>query len=393
MPGKLDVYAFGEAGVNVVDSVVHVATNQLRQAQNAQWNPIGEQKGLSLRPAMLPLNAVAMDGDILAIFPIPFTDPSPSFGFSGFVVRNNIWHTTANGDSWQPIAEPTGLDPDLFVGTYQHWAYFLEIDGPATGVDVKRWNGVTVETLHNEPFPVGSAVSVRGALVGDQLALFLRGDSDSSAKLFTVPDMTAGTVTTDFTADGTGAIWGGLNAAGQLFIMEAAAATPRIVRWDGAAWDVEYTSPDNTVPYSPLPYALGAQLAFLNEDIGNSNVRIVRRNGDGTWTAVHTGTGGFQFYAFDSTRIFAARQQTNDVEIWSSTDGSTWALDKDLTADFADAGTVQGMMMANGELFILTEAPVGPDQSQNIYRRSSGGVYTEVFDAAWTGGLEYIGAL
>lgn len=78
MPGKFDLYAFGEAGVNVVDSVVHVATNQLRIAQNAQWNPIGEQKGLCLRPGMQPLNAAPMDGPILALFPIPFPDPDPA---------------------------------------------------------------------------------------------------------------------------------------------------------------------------------------------------------------------------------------------------------------------------------------------------------------------------
>ena len=78
MPGKFDLYAFGEGGVNVVDSVVHVASNQLRSAQNAQWNPDGEQKGLCLRLGMTAFNDTPMPGAILQIFAPPFPDPAPT---------------------------------------------------------------------------------------------------------------------------------------------------------------------------------------------------------------------------------------------------------------------------------------------------------------------------
>jgi hypothetical protein len=78
MPGKFDLYAIGEAGVNVVDSVVHIATNQLRLAQNAQWSPISEQKGLVLRDGMQLFNPEAMPGPILMIYAPPFPDLSPT---------------------------------------------------------------------------------------------------------------------------------------------------------------------------------------------------------------------------------------------------------------------------------------------------------------------------
>src|SRR5690554_5132467 len=108
MPGKFDLYAFGEAGVNVVDSVVHVATNQLRVAQNAQWNPINEQKGLCLRPGMQPLNPDPMQGPILALFPIPFPDPivpvPPTVATLAYIASDGgggyLWRQSEDGTTW-----------------------------------------------------------------------------------------------------------------------------------------------------------------------------------------------------------------------------------------------------------------------------------------------------
>lgn len=71
------VYSLGDKGVNVTDDPLHTDIGDVTTAQNASFYASGKRGGLSKRLGMRLLNAVALNGSVLALAAFTFTDPTP----------------------------------------------------------------------------------------------------------------------------------------------------------------------------------------------------------------------------------------------------------------------------------------------------------------------------
>jgi hypothetical protein len=71
MGAILVVYNFGQGGVNVDESPLHIKDNQLRKAQNAISDPLGVEEGITARPGLKKFNASAANGVVLGGIGVP----------------------------------------------------------------------------------------------------------------------------------------------------------------------------------------------------------------------------------------------------------------------------------------------------------------------------------
>jgi hypothetical protein len=70
----LTLFNFGAEGVNVDASDLHMKDGELRKAQNAISDPLGNQGGLKNRPGLTRFNALAANGSILGGISVPLPD-------------------------------------------------------------------------------------------------------------------------------------------------------------------------------------------------------------------------------------------------------------------------------------------------------------------------------
>lgn len=72
---QLLVYNFGQVGLDLVNSPVHVQDGHLELCQNAQVSPHDLELAIKKRDGMTKLNETVMDGPILAIANISLAEP------------------------------------------------------------------------------------------------------------------------------------------------------------------------------------------------------------------------------------------------------------------------------------------------------------------------------
>jgi hypothetical protein len=77
MPGKHNVYNLGEAGIDIVESPVHVADGVVLTAQNAQLAPVDLEGAIRKRDGMAKFNALVAAGQIVSGFNVSLLDPFP----------------------------------------------------------------------------------------------------------------------------------------------------------------------------------------------------------------------------------------------------------------------------------------------------------------------------
>ncbi len=64
-------FALGQSGVNVDKSDLHIADEEVRQAQNAIRDPLGVEGGLKNRPGLVKFNSVAGNALVLGGISVP----------------------------------------------------------------------------------------------------------------------------------------------------------------------------------------------------------------------------------------------------------------------------------------------------------------------------------
>lgn len=77
--GILRVFTLGSKGVNVDKNPLEMDDDELRSAQNAVSDPLGNDAGVGKRPGMKAQNSVAAAGIIMGGIGVPLLDQS-SFG-------------------------------------------------------------------------------------------------------------------------------------------------------------------------------------------------------------------------------------------------------------------------------------------------------------------------
>lgn len=74
MSDILALYDFGQLGVNVDKSDLHLDDAELRKAQNIIRDPLGIEGGLKNRPGLIKFNASAAAGAVLGGVGVPLLD-------------------------------------------------------------------------------------------------------------------------------------------------------------------------------------------------------------------------------------------------------------------------------------------------------------------------------
>ncbi len=77
MSSILKVFGIGQNGINVSSDALHVDDNDVVVAQNAIFYGSGESGGLAKRGGLRIMNSTALNGAVLAMFAVNFTDPTP----------------------------------------------------------------------------------------------------------------------------------------------------------------------------------------------------------------------------------------------------------------------------------------------------------------------------
>ena len=425
MSGKLNVYKLGQSGVNLVKDPLHMADDEVTQAQNAeivQDQNTGGEGALSKRGGLAALNGSAMSGSVTGIFgwPLKTTYTRTLYAAKG-TEDTTTFMTTTNGTSWtdttSPLAnasftqytdENNARDARRMAAfrnylIYSGNAYTKSTDNPP----IVSWDGtnaLTVTSVLAGPSSNGSVpFAIVDWLVANSviyLAVHDQGGSGAnlSGRVLSL-DLTTGVlrqIASGFGA-GTGEMTGGAPSClafyqNQLWVGLNGSATTdgigKIVRCYPTL-DTTWTSDvSNLVSHISTLCVFKGDLYAGTQSSVSTGAKIYKRAATtGAWTAQVTsggGAGGSGHYASlieYSSALYAVEFHTTTpiVHIVTSTDGTTWTTSRDVDAnDGGTASLLPGSSATYGsDLYFVFRASSASAADGFIMRRS-GGTWTKV---------------
>jgi len=389
MPGKLDQYALGSKGIDLVSSPIHVENGALLLAQNAELPIPSGQGSLGKRRGMTKLNTTAAAGSILALTNIPLYDPIVERVTTGahlfLLSAIDEIYGSPDGTTW------TLVDPTFYpyVANSNFRTRHPTLDGAFyygpgdNGGPITKFDGDTVTELT----PVASTFATSVLVTGPML---YRGEV-----LCAVTDALAGSTYTFGLYQWTGAAWAllaqrsaewlGLSPAwvewgGKLYFASAPVAgngASQIFTWDGSAWEVATTftpANDPTEFYDAIFW--NGSLYFCGPADATDPHGIVKFDGT-TWTDITpAGYEGGDFYSvaeFDGKLFFSWDDVTGNKVV--SYDGSSFALDEDIAT--THTARVYPLAVYNGYMYAAGFEDGGTDA--RVLRRAVGGAWSVVF--------------
>jgi len=192
-----------------------------------------------------------------------------------------------------------------------------------------------------------------------------------------------------------GKIWTGLVNTGG-----GSATTVRWTRPTDAAWTTDLTTAVSTGYCIDLAIFQGNLYAGFASDVGGGGI-IKKRTSDGAWSTVKTsdGTGANNFLGpfvvnADDTKIFAFWSSVSGgaspvTAIYSSTDGTTWAVDYNIESNLGAAWAKTGMPIRDSAGIIYWPVK-STGASDKILKRTAAGVWSIVDTADLRGPIGII---
>lgn len=104
MSGKLNIFNFGDLGVDIVKSPLHIPDGAWRQAQNAEFSLQEGQGGIKKRGGMSKLNGSTLSGTVQAIEVAPFPFPDSISLMVGLNTgETNAWKKSPDGTTYTDL--------------------------------------------------------------------------------------------------------------------------------------------------------------------------------------------------------------------------------------------------------------------------------------------------
>lgn len=435
MGGKVDNYAFGADGVNLVKNPLELLDSEATQLQNFELMPDQAKGGkptLSKRGGIQVLTS-GLDGDVTGMIGLPLnTTYVRTLYVSRRTATSDTWYTSTDGTTFSLSSSAlaavdtaknlaTASYPQPYSGRivgfrnkliYPGDDYTRDFGTPTNGTapPINLWNGTNaIELLELLPGPSsdGSAVhNIADMLVADgyvYISTFeptsttpnLRGRvlrlNLSTGQVEQIANAFGpGTNDTSGGAPGAlcwfqGRLWVGLqNGVGTGGIGKVVWAYPGV----STSWTTDTAALSGPV-YSLAEYK-GQLYAGLDSTTGGggSSARVmVRSNSAGTWSASKTDPGNSSNGRFSNLIVFNSELYahlfsdagTDDSDIWKF-DGTTWTKDRDLI-DSGDlsSGSARYPLNAiefNSALYFAFPATGASATDGFVLKRTAGGTWS-----------------
>lgn len=428
MPGKLDLYAIGQGGINVVADPFELKANEATLLQNVIFPTSSGSGALQKRGGLTRANASAINSgaSVLSMFGLSSADPYPTSSRYLYAAYKNsgtqTWARTLDGTTWVAVDSP--LRTAMAVNTTT-WRYgrpmpglFPPIDGgyfyypsdqasfvasASTYSLINKWDGTTdalVIQVPKEPQntserpPLIASCVFRGELYFSTLNVDVES-GHTQAFVFKFNQLTGkidaigGQILSG--ANPLTTIWALCSYNGKLW----AGGAPGSTSWPdvGAIFSIDpdidvtldttsksaWTQSTVTLEGSVVSLISFNGLLYAGTFTRNvaKSLRVYQQSIDGVWSSVKAVTGtatskGTQLAVFNST-LFAC---INGV-IYKSTDGSAWSTDLTVTTlNAAFDGTPGVPKEFGGALYWPFGYNAGSDGY--ILKRTTAGVWSTV---------------
>ncbi|MGH9238629.1 MAG: hypothetical protein ACRD3G_11385 [Vicinamibacterales bacterium] len=113
MPDRVKVYNLEEGGVQLVKSDQHMADNEFRAAQNAEFGDDRSGGGIETRGGMEKVNSEAMDGAILGFIDAPLVDQRSGSGVG--IARLHLGTAQLDALNATPLILVPAPGPGIFI--------------------------------------------------------------------------------------------------------------------------------------------------------------------------------------------------------------------------------------------------------------------------------------
>lgn len=433
---KLDIYKLGQGGVQLTKDPLHLADEEVTQAQNAeivQDVTTGGEGALTKRGGLAVLNSSAMSGSLLGIFgwPIKTTYTRTLYAARGTATANTFMSST-NGTSWSDTSSPLAPASDAKfadennnrdgrrMASYRNFLIYPG-NGYTKGTDnptVCLWDGtnaLTVTSIQAGPSSNGSVpFAITDALVANgkvYLALHDQGGTGANIAGRVVSlDLTTGVVKQIASGFGpnTGEMSGGQPSCmcfyqNQLYVGLNGSATTngigKIVRCYPDT-DTTWTADTSTLVshVSSLCIFLG-DLYAGTQSSATTGAQIYKRAATtGAWTSQFTSGGGaggnseITSLIVYNSELYAVEYfaTTPIIHIKKSSDGTTWTTDRDVdSADSGVAGNLPGQstLFNSGADLIIAFRSTTATATDGFLMRKSSGSWTKVQSGNFSGML------
>ena len=420
MGASVTIYNVGGGGVNLVKGPLHLADNELSQAQNAELvsnQNTGGEGVLSKRGGLAALNGSALAGSILGAVGLNLnTIYTRTLLFAKGTEDTTTWVTTTDGATLANTSTPTrAANFDKYVDennarsarrasafrnfiVYAGNEYTKNTDRP----DLVLWDGTAAQDIAEVitgPSSNGSVpYSITDMLTANGKIYFAVHDPDGAN-----PNIAGRVMSLDLETgviqqiaapfgDGTGEILGGAPSClawhlGQLFVgLNGEDTTNGIGVVVRCRPDVDTTWTADVTNLSGFPCSMAVFLGNLYVGTMSSTstgARIYKRTASTSAYAAQVtsggGAGGNGHYAsltVYSSALYAVEyhETTPIVHIVTSTDGTTWTTSRDVDAN---DGGVSGLLPGSGiefsdDLFYIFRSSTASANDGFVMRRTGG---------------------
>ena len=429
MPGLFSNYRIGQGGVNLVKSPLHLADDELTQAQNAELiedEDIGGDGALTKRGGLAVLNGSALTGSVLGMHGLPvLTTYTRTMYAAKGTADTNTWMTSTNGSTWTNVTAPLrASDNDKYqdennerdarrAATYKNLIiypgndYTQDTDNPEIsfldGTNYLKVQHIGVGPSGNgsPPFAITDILAANGKIY---FAVHDPGGSGANiAGRVMQYDPVTGKTTQVLNPFGnnTGDVTGGAPSCmvwyqNQLWVgLNGSATTDAIGKIVRAHPDVDTTW---TTDVSNLRSHISTMAVFKGDLYAgtqssvSTGATITRRLSTGVaWATQVTSGGGAAGNGHYASMLVDGDTAIYCVEYWSggtdiihilrSTDGVTWSTDRDVDAnDSIDTTNPQEpgqSLLYNSAFYFVFRSTTITATDGFIMERSSGGTYTK----------------
>lgn len=420
-------YGFGVDGVNLVTDPLKLKDTEATQLQNAELlddEATGGRTALKMRGGLAALNGSALSGSVLGGTGWPLkTTYTRTLYAARQTATANTWRTSTDGTTWANTSTPAAAAIDSKFADendtrdarrmtafrtyllYPGNGYTQDTDPPI----VVLWDGAASVTVCAIPAP-GSISNSSAAPIFAIVDMFVAegklyllthepgGSSTHNCGQVLSLSLDSGVLRQVATAfSGTSPeIDGGAPSCmafykGQLFVGLNGEATTdgigKIVRCFPGV-DTEWTSDVSNLSghVSSLAVFRGKLYAGTQSSASSAEKIYERSPTAGTWAAVFTGVGADgnalvgSLYVYDSALYGVQYHATAPtIHIKRSTDGSTWATDRDVdSSDSGVAGNLPGQMTTLSDDLYVVFRSTAVGATDGFIMQRSGGTWTKV---------------
>lgn len=421
--GKINLYQIGQGGVNVTKDPLHLADNELSQAQNAEILEdvnTGGYGALSKRGGLAGLTSAPLAGTVTGIFPFPIlTTYTRTLYVAQGTAGSDTFRTSTDNTTFTDTTVPNApVSPPKYtnendIRTFRRFAAWNNLifyagnnyTSGSTNPDLQVFDGTTglqVTTIQIGPNSTSSSWTITDMLTANgkiYIAVHDQGGSapNTAGRVLALDPITSNLfqVLNAF-GQNTGEVAGGYPGALLFYQGQLWAGLNSGNSTDGIGTLVR-CHPDTdtswTTEKSNFVQSITTMCSFLGDlYVGTTSssatgAQIYKRaSGTGTWTSQITSASGASgqghfaqlLVSPDQAACYVVEyfQSTDVLKIRRTTDGSTWSVDRDVEANDSPASPPQfpggAIETNNNDILYCFRATSGTNTDGFIMRRRSG---------------------